>query len=74
MYHVFGHLDQYLSLDKLTPEELTNIECDEEADIALIDGVRRSHYIDRVLPDEDFVVQVDGQKLSGPTLPAINRH
>ena len=36
--------------------------------------MRRSHYIDRVLPDEDFVVQVDGEKLSGPTLPAINRH
>jgi hypothetical protein len=74
MYHVFGHLDRYLYLDKLTPEELTNIKCNEEADIALIDGVGRSHYIDRVLPDKDFVVQVDGQKLSGPTLPAINRH
>jgi hypothetical protein len=74
MYHVFGHLDQYLSLDELTPEELTNIECNDVADIALTDRVRRSLYIDRVLPDEDFVAQVDGQKLSGPTLPAINHH
>jgi hypothetical protein len=74
MDHVFGHLDRYLSLDELTTEELTNIECDEEADIALTDGVRRSHYIDRVLPVEDFVAQVDGQKLSGPTLPTINPH
>jgi hypothetical protein len=52
---------------------LANI-CDEEADIALSEGVRLGHYIDRVLPDEDFVVQVDGEKLSGPTQPAINRH
>lgn len=74
MYHVYGHLDQYLSLDELTIEELTNIECDEEADIALVEGVRLGRYIDRVLPDEDFVVKVDGEKLSGPTLPAINRH
>lgn len=74
MYHVYGHLDQYLSLDELTIEELTNIECDEEADIALVEGVRLGRYIDRVLPDEDFVVKVDGEKLSGPTLPAINHH
>jgi hypothetical protein len=73
MYHVLGHLDRYLSLDELTPEELANI-CDEEADIALSEGVRLGHYIDRVLPDEDFVVQVDGEKLSGLTQPAINRH
>ena len=40
MYHVFGHLDRYLSLEDLTPEELANIECDEEADAALSDGIR----------------------------------
>jgi hypothetical protein len=44
------------------------------ADIALIEGVRLGVYIDRVLPDEDMVVQVEGVKMSGPTLPTINRH
>lgn len=44
------------------------------ADIALIEGVRSGVYIDRVLPDEDMVVQVEGVKMSGPTLPTINRH
>jgi hypothetical protein len=34
-----GHLDRYLSLNDLTPEELANIECDKEADIALAEGV-----------------------------------
>jgi hypothetical protein len=74
MYHVFGHLDKLLPLAELEPEELANIECDEGADVALADGVRTGVYIDRVLPYEDLVVQVEGVKLSGPTFPAINRH
>ena len=74
MYHVFGHLDKLLPLEELEPEEIANIECDEGADIALEEGVRSGVFIDRILPDEDMVVQVDGVKLSGPTLPTINRH
>jgi hypothetical protein len=35
----------------------------EEADKALVKGVRRCRYIERVLPNKDFVVQVDGEKL-----------
>jgi hypothetical protein len=67
MYHVFGHLDKLLPLAELKPEELANIKCDKGADIALIEGVRSGVYIDRVLPDEDMVVQVEGVKMSGPT-------
>jgi hypothetical protein len=74
MYHVYGHLDRLLPLEELEPEETANIECDEGADVALEEGVRTGVYIDRILPDEDMVVQVDGVKLSGPTLPTINRH
>jgi hypothetical protein len=74
MYHVYGHLDKLLPLAELEPEELANIECDEGADVALADGVRTGVYIDRVLPYEDLVVQVEGVKLSGPPFPAINRH
>jgi hypothetical protein len=53
-------------------EELANIECDEGADVALVDGVCTGVYIDCVLPDENLVVQVEGVKLSGPMLPTIN--
>jgi hypothetical protein len=74
MYHVFGHLDRLLATEELKPEEVANIVCDEGADVALADGVRTGMYIDRILPDEDMVAQVDGVKLSGPTLPALNRH
>ena len=72
-YHVYGHLDEYLDRSQLTTEENLNLDCDEEADTALQQGVETGMYIDRILPDEEFVVVVDGQKLSGSTTVAINR-
>lgn len=71
MYHVHGHLDRYLSLNDLTPEELANIECDKEADIALAEGVRCQRFIKRILPDEDFVVQVNGEPNPSRYEPAL---
>jgi hypothetical protein len=57
----------------LTLEELLNIDCDEAADTALIDGVAAGNLIDQVFPDEEFVATVDGHKLSGSTTAAISR-
>jgi hypothetical protein len=57
----------------LTPEELLNLDCDEDADAALVEGVASGNFIDRVFPDEEFVVTVNGHKLSGSTTAAINR-
>jgi hypothetical protein len=72
-YHVYGHLDKYLDRSQLTPEENLNIDCDEESDDALEQGVASGTYIDHILPEEEFVVVVDGQKLAGSTTVAINR-
>ena len=69
MYHVYGHLDELLPLSELTPEEQVNLACDHLADAALIEGIETGRFIDRVLPDEDLVVTVDGNKISGPPLP-----
>jgi hypothetical protein len=57
----------------LTSEELLNIDCDEATDTALIDGVAAGRYINRVIRDEEFVVTVNGHKLSGSTTVAISR-
>jgi hypothetical protein len=72
-YHVYGHLDEYMDQSLLTPEELLNLDCDEDADAALVEGVASGNFIDRVFPDEEFVVTVNGHKLSGSTTAAINR-
>ena len=73
-YHIQGHLDRYLELSDLTEEELANVECDLDADDALHDGVRSGDFIVPFLPDEDLVVTLDGQKVSGPLAPSISRH
>jgi hypothetical protein len=59
-----GHLNEYMDHSLLTPEELLNIDCDEAADTALVDGVAAGNLIDRVFPDEEFAVTVDRHKLS----------
>jgi hypothetical protein len=65
MFHVHGHLDQYLPLDQLTSPERLNCECDKLAGIALDEGLATGRFISRVLPGEDLVVLLDGEKLSG---------
>jgi hypothetical protein len=72
-YHVYGHLDKYLDRSLLTPDELLNLDCDEAADEALVTGVESGIFINRVFPDEEFVVMADGHKLLGSTTAAINR-
>jgi hypothetical protein len=74
MYHVFGHLDELLSLSELTIEEKINICCDQMAEEALHQSSRSHRYISRVFPEEDLVFCVDGVKISGATTPAISRH
>jgi hypothetical protein len=74
MYHVFGHLDEILSISDLTTEELVNICCDQMAEEALRQSTQSHRYISRVFPDEDLVYRVDGVKISGATTPAISRH
>jgi hypothetical protein len=74
MFHVFGHLGDLLSWDELTLEEQINEECDLLAGEALAFGAEHNDFIERIFPDEDLVVTVDGQKISGATTPAITRH
>lgn len=73
LYHVYGHLDELLPLSELTVEERINVECDHLADAALLQGLESGIYIDRVLPDEDLVMIVDGSKIAGATTTAIYR-
>jgi hypothetical protein len=75
MFHIFGHLGDLLPWDELTLEEQINEECDHLAGEALAFGAEQNDFmIDRIFPDEDLVVTVDGQKISGATAPAITRH
>jgi hypothetical protein len=65
MYHVHGHLDQFLTYEEMTPPERLNCDCDKPAGEALMTALERNRFIDRVLPDEDLVVLLDGSKVSG---------
>jgi hypothetical protein len=56
MYHVHGHLDQFLTYEEMTPSERLNCDCDKLAGEALSDSPERYQFIDQVLPDEDLVV------------------
>jgi hypothetical protein len=49
----------------MTPSERLNCDCNKLAGNALSDALEHGRYIDRVLPDEDLVVLLDGIKVSG---------
>jgi hypothetical protein len=74
MFHVYGHLDELLAWEELTLEEQINVECDHLAEDSLVAGAESGEFIERVLPHEDLVVSVGGEKISGATTPAISRH
>lgn len=65
MYHNHGHLDQHLTFEEMTPLEWLNCDCDKLVGEALSDALEHQHFIDRVLPDEDLMVLLDGSKVSG---------
>jgi hypothetical protein len=74
MFHVHGHLDDFLSYDEMTPEERLNCDCDKLAGTALHAAVAADVYISRVLPGEDIVVQVEGMKVTSSYERTITRH
>lgn len=74
MYHVHGHMDRFLSHEEMTPAERLNVECDALAEQALTEAILSSWYIDRILPDEEITVQVNGNKPSGSIEHTILRH
>ena len=65
MYHVHGHLDRFLTYEEMNPSKRLNCQCDELAGVALSTAIEQQVFIDRVLPDEDLVVLLDGNKVSG---------
>ena len=74
MYHVHGHLDQYLSYEEMTPAERLNCDCDKSASAALSLALELDEFIDRVLPNEDLVVLLDDAKVSGSYEKTITRN
>lgn len=72
-YHILGHLDQILSPSELSIEELANVACDNLADDALLSGVSSKHFIDSILPFEQVVVTVAGNKVSHSPNIAVTR-
>lgn len=44
MYHVYGHLDKYLTWAELTVEERINVDCDHAAEEALVAGLELRRY------------------------------
>jgi hypothetical protein len=58
----------------LFPTERLNCDCDKLAGKALSYALEHGRYIDRVLPDEDLVVLLDGSKVSGLYEKTITRN
>ena len=74
MFHVYGHMDRFLSANERSDEENVNVDCDALAETALSDGVLSGEFIDLILPDEDIVALVDETKITGNATPQILRH
>ena len=72
-YHVHGHLDKFLTLEQMTPEERLNCVCDKMAGMALDHGLSSCDYISRIFPGEDLVVLLEGQKSTGSYERTISR-
>ena len=75
-YHVYGHMDDYLSEDKLSLEQRINKLCDELAKEAVdlacrlrVQGTERA--VTQLLPGESAAVLVNGVKITGDLGDAI---
>jgi hypothetical protein len=73
MYHVHGHLDELIRYEDMTPAERLNCDCDKLASSALHDALAAGTFISRHLPDEDLVVLLDGEKVTGSYEKTITR-
>lgn len=73
MYHVHGHIDKLIHYEDMTPAERLNCDCDKLAGTALHDALTAGTFISRHLPDEDLVVLLDGEKVTGSYEKTITR-
>ena len=73
MVHVHGHLDELLDLADLSPLELANVFCDYMASASLSEAAATQTFIERVLPNEEIVVEIGGDKICGAYTPIITR-
>ena len=69
--HVFGHLDEVLRWDQLTPIQRLNVLCDTLAKRALMAAIVNRHFIDNTFPFEDITVHCADKKASGSPTKAI---
>jgi hypothetical protein len=74
MYHVHGHLDELIAYEDMTPTEHLNCDCDKLAGEALHHAIASGCHISRHLPDEDLVVILDGENVTGSYEKAITRN
>ena len=71
--HVYGHLDDILTWEQLTPVQKLNVQMDALAKRALLSSLCNRQFIDVNFPFEQIVLQVGGKKVvSSPTTAIYN--
>lgn len=68
-----GHLDQFLTLDQMSPEELLNCACDKLAALAMDNALSSGDFISRIFPGKDIIVLLDDTKATGAFERTITR-
>ena len=71
--HVFGHLDEILRWDQLTPVQRLNVLCDSLAKRALLEAIGTQRFISSDFPFEQIRLKCGTQKYTGPPARDIYR-
>ena len=71
--HVFGHLDEILRWDQLTPVQRLNVLCDSLAKRALLESIATQRFIKSDFPFEQIRLRCGPQKCTGSPARDIYR-
>jgi hypothetical protein len=65
MQHVYGHADEFLSEEEMSPEQRVNCRADKLATAALIAAVDTNKFISSIFPLEKVCVEITGEGITG---------
>ena len=65
MQHVYGHADEFLSEEEMSPEQRVNCRAKKLATAALIAAVDTNEFISSIFPAEKVCVEISENKSQG---------
>ncbi len=65
IHHVYGHTDEHLRRDQMTPAQQVNVRADELASSALMEAVRTQQFIKSLFPSEGVSLMIGETRITG---------